>query len=452
MVSAVIYLPVSLSLFWTFLFARVSYRTESFWPFITLMVAVMMAEYSIACYYDPSSSWHSLLVASNLSQFFTPCVIPLLMIYLRKLRTHGVVRTRQLVWVLVPVILFTVAEQSSSLSGREEIELFVRRLYTVGTPVAKAYPSGPIHSFFVSSVYYFRVVIVLEVLILLGSFIYLYKQEGYNLRHIWDFLFRGKNIDIVELQYANLVPVFTLSMVMLFMYRDFLSDHLWIPITLSILLALFTAPFSFIAFYGAKRMINLHDLNYGLGYNYRIENRAEILSKLVETLVNEDREEMRKRIPGLALADSALEAEKYAAEEQTLWPAKTLYSEMYKGQEESSLVGRFDRLMIKEQLYLQPGLTLTEVADMLNTNKTYVSKMVNTAFKMPFPDLVNILRIDFAEEYLVSHRDATQTEIARVSGFPSASSLNNTFKKVTGMTPRIWLATYDNHHTAHSID
>ena len=51
--------------------------------------------------------------------------------------------------------------------------------------------------------------------------------------------------------------------------------------------------------------------------------------------------------------------------------------------------------------------------------------------------------MDYAEQYIVAHRDAKQAEIATACGFISASSFNNTFKKVTGMTPKIWLATFD---------
>ena len=86
-------------------------------------------------------------------------------------------------------------------------------------------------------------------------------------------------------------------------------------------------------------------------------------------------------------------------------------------------------------------MTLVDVAEKLHTNKTYVSRLVNNTYEMPFPDLINTLRVDYAEQYISAHRDARQNEIAQACGFSSASSFNNIFKKVTGMTPKIWLAT-----------
>lgn len=100
-------------------------------------------------------------------------------------------------------------------------------------------------------------------------------------------------------------------------------------------------------------------------------------------------------------------------------------------------------MMLHEQAFLEPGLTLIDVAERLHSNKTYVSRLVNNTYNLAFPDLINTLRVDYAEQYIVAHRDAKQAEIATACGFISASSFNNTFKKVTGMTPKIWLATFD---------
>ena len=99
--------------------------------------------------------------------------------------------------------------------------------------------------------------------------------------------------------------------------------------------------------------------------------------------------------------------------------------------------------MMAEQLFLQPQLSRGDVAERLNSNKTYVSKMVNNTYNHGFPELINILRIDYAEQYILNHREAKQTEIANKCGFLSASAFNNMFKKVTGMTPKAWIASMD---------
>ena len=104
------------------------------------------------------------------------------------------------------------------------------------------------------------------------------------------------------------------------------------------------------------------------------------------------------------------------------------------------LEARFAKLIFEEKLYLQPGLTLEALATRLHTNRTYVSRLVNGTYGQRFPDFLGSLRVAAAEEYILAHPDARQTEIAAACGFPNAPVFNAAFKKATGRTPRIWAA------------
>ncbi len=109
--------------------------------------------------------------------------------------------------------------------------------------------------------------------------------------------------------------------------------------------------------------------------------------------------------------------------------------------DEEDLRMKFEDLIVTEQLFLRQGLRITDIATMLDTNRTYISRLVNNTYNMSFSDYINTLRIDYAEQYLLHNRDAKQSDIAASCGFPNASAFNNVFKKVTGVTPKIWLAT-----------
>ncbi|MBR6369677.1 MAG: helix-turn-helix transcriptional regulator [Bacteroidaceae bacterium] len=106
--------------------------------------------------------------------------------------------------------------------------------------------------------------------------------------------------------------------------------------------------------------------------------------------------------------------------------------------EEDSLRSRFEALMKNELFFLRQGLKVTDVASVLKTNRTYISRLVNNTFNMSFSDYVNTLRVDYAEQYLLHHGNANQTEVAQACGFPNASSFNSIFSKITGMTPKAW--------------
>ena len=122
--------------------------------------------------------------------------------------------------------------------------------------------------------------------------------------------------------------------------------------------------------------------------------------------------------------------------------AKAIMSAMTTSWDEKSLLGRFQRLIVEEKLFLVPGLSLDEVAEKLHTNRTYISKLVNTSYEMGFPEFLNQLRIDYAEEFLLTHPEMSQAEVAKACGFLSASSFNVAFKRITGMTPRMWMASH----------
>ena len=109
--------------------------------------------------------------------------------------------------------------------------------------------------------------------------------------------------------------------------------------------------------------------------------------------------------------------------------------------DEDSLRIRFEDMIVSEQLFLKQGIRLADIATMLDTNRTYVSRLVNNTYNMSFSDYINTLRIDYAEQYLLHNRDAKQSDIAAACGFPNASAFNSVFKKVTGVTPKVWLAT-----------
>jgi AraC-like DNA-binding protein len=79
------------------------------------------------------------------------------------------------------------------------------------------------------------------------------------------------------------------------------------------------------------------------------------------------------------------------------------------------------RVVEGQRLYLSPRLTMSEVARMLHTNRTYVSEVMRERFGS-FYSYVNTLRIRCAEAHREAHPDATQKEIMAHSGFGSVKT------------------------------
>lgn len=90
-----------------------------------------------------------------------------------------------------------------------------------------------------------------------------------------------------------------------------------------------------------------------------------------------------------------------------------------------------------EKIYRQHDLKITHISKILNTNRTYVSKLINEEFGCPFSDFVNRYRIDELKLQL-GHNGSdhlTLEQLAEKSGFSSAASLIRVFKQLEGITP-----------------
>jgi AraC-like DNA-binding protein len=100
-------------------------------------------------------------------------------------------------------------------------------------------------------------------------------------------------------------------------------------------------------------------------------------------------------------------------------------------------VADIQRLMNEQKLYLNPDLTLKDLARKLNLHNNYLSRVLNEYFRQSYSDFINEFRISEAMKMLGNpdHRDRTILEIMYETGFYSKSVFNTAFKKLTGKTP-----------------
>ena len=80
-----------------------------------------------------------------------------------------------------------------------------------------------------------------------------------------------------------------------------------------------------------------------------------------------------------------------------------------------------------ERLYLQPGLTLAELAQQLGTNRTMLSKMVNEEAGMPFAEFINRKRIAYVRRLEKEHPELRKEELAEQAGYTSMRSFYRNF-------------------------
>jgi AraC-like DNA-binding protein len=94
-------------------------------------------------------------------------------------------------------------------------------------------------------------------------------------------------------------------------------------------------------------------------------------------------------------------------------------------------------LMDEERPWLEPELTLAELAQRLGTHATLLSKVINTGCGQNFNDFVNSYRVAEARRLLADPQFThySLVGVALESGFNSKSTFNRVFKKLDGRAP-----------------
>ncbi|MFD0762074.1 tetratricopeptide repeat protein [Lutibacter aestuarii] len=96
-----------------------------------------------------------------------------------------------------------------------------------------------------------------------------------------------------------------------------------------------------------------------------------------------------------------------------------------------------EQIMIDYKLYLNPDLSLKDLASYLELPTNYVSQLLNQGFDKNFSEYINTYRInEFKERILLEeNKDLTIMAVAYDSGFNSKTVFNTFFKKIEGITP-----------------
>ena len=103
---------------------------------------------------------------------------------------------------------------------------------------------------------------------------------------------------------------------------------------------------------------------------------------------------------------------------------------------QQELFGRLERLMQNDQVYKNSLFTREKMAELLGTNRTYLSQTINEQTGLTFTHYMNKYRIEEARIILADPQDDTPIKaIAADLGFSSVTTFYTLFKAVVQMSP-----------------
>lgn len=99
---------------------------------------------------------------------------------------------------------------------------------------------------------------------------------------------------------------------------------------------------------------------------------------------------------------------------------------------------RMRNVIIDRQLYLQPGITLNQIAREVNVCRTTLSNTINRQENKNFNTFINNLRIEDAQQLMRQNPDKSLLDISLAVGYTEQSNFTAHFKQYAGITPAEW--------------
>ena len=86
-----------------------------------------------------------------------------------------------------------------------------------------------------------------------------------------------------------------------------------------------------------------------------------------------------------------------------------------------TILSAISEVVVEQQAYLDPHLTIQDVADKAGYSRTYIAGLFKTELG-GFFNFINNLRLEYADKYQKEHPDATLSEVIAESGFASRTT------------------------------
>ena len=364
----------------------------------------------------------------------SPCIIPLTWLYFTKLERPFRPGPFHYVWLVFPVALLTAGITLVGMNGLSNTDMLLERIYSRISMFPDASYVGLEKTYYIWTVLIFRIVMVIESVLLLLYCIHIIRKKHFKFSDWVGFLKRGHKMRVLEIQMTLSLLIMVGFSVKISLHIPFYRLHPVATVLIVLVMSGFIFLFGLFALFGSKESISMDDVRSALRFNYSRESQSRISEEVVMDMVDNLQGQSLTHV----ISHMVMQTE---GEENSSASSPSLTSALFgnnQSWDEGTLVYRFQHLMQDELMFLRQGLTLQDVAERLDSNKTYISKMVNQTYGIGFPEVLNIMRVDYAQQYMSTHADAPQEDIARASGFQSASSFNSTFKRITGYTPKVW--------------
>ena len=394
----IVQLPFSVCAVWCLLVLLKRHKSLSDRLIMWVMGLLAMSFYCGTAHMDPFPNFNKLVICEILQQFSTLSVFPIILLYIASCYEESEVKWYSYLFTIPSIIQTLAAIILTAVIGFDRCATISEIIHNSGYGFSGPVNLSPVENLYV--LFVFKIYFVLFFIGLCVSIVCVFAKllaGKFKFQHIFGFL-RGQKSSFV----ANVICLlFVIYFILWGCVVLFGQNLLGSKIVFSSIWSLGVAVILFL-----------------VGY-------VSAIPSLPGGYINMD----RMRHPFNAMRQSTHEFLQGIDSGPMAGVAAAGYDK---------IMDSFKKYMVKEQGFLNPNLTIEEIARVLDTNRTYVSKLVNLYYGMPFRDYINSLRMNYAKELMLDEPDAGLDYIAVKSGFQSSTQFIRKFREVEGVTPTVW--------------
>lgn len=406
-VSALL-IPFMVFLFWTVVALCVEDKTMTQKKLTALLAISTIYFYIDAFYLLPNASaqdYKILIFLDIFSQFITVSLPTSIVAFVLSYRERDPKPTVLFLMYSPGIILGTAAIIIYSLMGTDTAAAFVEAMDNAGEiPVSYNAPIFKIHEAVCQKTY--NIILLTEVLIALA--VVIVNLSRYPLRKgaLNNFIDGKEKLPSFTAECILLVAILTICSIRIGLGRHYLLNTPGISSLLSIIVGVLGCLCAYIGISFPDREFDLWDFRHPMSL------RASETGPISPDPVID--------VPAVNKVKAIGQSERMSAP--------------------PTLLEQFISYMAEKKPYLNPNLSISDVAHALRSNRTYISVLINENFEKNFRDYINALRIEHAKQIMLKNPDEILEVIAEKSGFGSDSQFAKKFKEVENISPKQWLA------------
>lgn len=358
--------------------------------------------YIDACYSNPNPDYSSLVGVNILAHFVTLSLFPSIILYMLSLMRWRTTSILVGTMYIPPFFLGGATSIIYMMMGKDKAAAYLEAFAeSGGHPVG--FDDKIYHMFDLFSIKAYRLMIIAWTIASLFLLAYALHKNGYNAGHLRDFFFKGKVSSVANTMCGTLLLTLAMGSIGMLIGRDYMMEHatvtqIFFLIQSCIVYFMFYIGWGFDGTTVLASELRNHKMTW---IRYYLEQHPEIN------------------------ASNVLE--------------KSMEESLPKKDQKRKLVDSFNLYMATEKAYLNPDLTIEDVAEALSSNRTYVSSMMKESLGTTFRTYINEQRILTAKEILMNNPGALLSDVAEQSGFKNETLLSKKFTEIVGQSPRSWL-------------